>query len=55
MSVFKGKKPPVGFISKLLKDKKEMEEGKILIGKKGLTAKKFRTIYIQTIKRSLNS
>ena len=34
MSSFKGKKPPVGFISKLLKDKKETEEGKILIGKR---------------------
>ena len=51
MASFKSRKPPVGFISSLLRDKKETEEGKLLLNKKGLTPKKIQDNIYRLLKQ----
>ena len=51
MASFKGRKPPVGFISSLLRDKKETEERKLLINKKGLNPKKIQDNIYRLLKQ----
>ena len=41
-----GRKPPVGFISSLLRDKKETEEGKALVKQKGTNSQKNSGQYV---------
>ena len=39
---FGGRKPPIGYISQVLKDNKDTATGKTIIAKNGLTAKKIQ-------------
>ena len=49
---FGGRKPPIGFISQVLKDKKDTEAGRTIIEKNGLTAKKIQDNILRLISKT---
>ncbi|XP_019859192.1 PREDICTED: uncharacterized protein LOC109587395 [Amphimedon queenslandica] len=49
---FNGKKPPVGYISTVLKENKHTDAGKLLISKPGLTAKKIQDNVLRLISKN---
>ena len=49
---FGGRKPPIGYISQVLKDNKDSTAGKTIIGKNGLTAKKIQDNILRLLSKT---